>query len=169
MKLSAKTVQTVQPADKEYMLPDGDRLYLRVQPRGSKSWLFLYYDIGGRRAKLTLGAYPAMSLAAARTAAEQQRLLLQQGSHPRQKKREARQEAQRHALATFEKVAREWHAHAKDVHEWSEDYSQKILRQLELHAFPRLGRHTIGSLNQLDVLQCQIGRASCRERVCQYV
>src|SRR3546814_17326772 len=115
MKLSAKTVQTVQPADKEYMLPDGDRLYLRVQPRGSKSWLFLYYDIGGRRAKLTLGAYPAMSLAAARTAAEQQRLLLQQGSHPRQKKREARQAAQRHALATFKKVDSEWNAHTTEV------------------------------------------------------
>src|SRR3546814_3520934 len=71
----------------------------------------------------------------------------------------------RHALATFEKVAREWHAHAKDVHEWSEDYSQKILRQLELHAFPRLGRHTIGSLNQLDVLQCleAISLAGTRE------
>src|SRR3546814_7937719 len=84
---------------------------------------------------------------------------------PRQKKREARQEAQRHALATFEKVAREWHAHAKDVHEWSEDYSQKILRQLELHAFTRLGRHTIGSLNQLDVLQCleAISLAGTRE------
>ncbi|MGE0770044.1 MAG: hypothetical protein AB7L90_26720 [Hyphomicrobiaceae bacterium] len=60
----------------------------------------------------------------------------------------------RQALATFEKVAREWHAHATDIHEWSKSYSQKILRQLELHAFPRLGRHPITALNQLDVLQC---------------
>lgn len=154
MKLTVKTVQAAKPADKEYMLPDGDRLYLRVQPRGSKSWLFLYSDIAGRRVKLTLGAYPAMSLAAARAAAERQRLNLQAGKDPRQVMREAHQEARRHALATFEKVAREWHAHAKQIHEWSEDYSQKILRQLELHAFPRLGRHPIGSLDRLDVLQC---------------
>ncbi|MFT0532761.1 tyrosine-type recombinase/integrase [Castellaniella hirudinis] len=154
MKLSVKTVEAAKPTEKEYMLPDGDKLYLRVQPRGSKSWLFLYYDIAGRRIKLTIGAYPAMSLAAARTVAEQHRLDLQEGKDPRQMKREARHEARRHALATFEKVARGWHAHAKHIHEWSEDYSQKILRQLELHAFPRLGRHPIGSLNRLDVLQC---------------
>ncbi len=154
MKLTVKTVEAAKPADKEYMLPDGDRLYLRIQPRGSKSWLFLYSDIAGRRVKLTLGAYPAMSLAAARTAAEQQRLNLLAGKDPRQVMRAAHQEARRHALATFEKVAREWHAHAKQIHEWSEDYSQKILRQLELHAFPRLGRHPIGSLDRLDVLQC---------------
>ncbi len=154
MKLSAKAVETAKPQEKEYMLPDGGKLYLRVQPRGSKSWLFLYYDIAGRRVKLTIGTYPTMSLAAARTATEQHRLDLQAGKDPRQMKRDARHEARRHALATFEKVAREWHAHAKHIHEWSEDYSQKILRQLELHAFPRLGRHPIGSLNRLDVLQC---------------
>jgi len=154
MKLTVKTVEAAKPTDKEYLLPDGDKLYLRVQPRGSKSWLFAYYDVAGRRAKLTLGAYPVMSLAAARSAAEQQRLNLTLGKDPRQMKREARQEARRQALATFENVTREWHAHAKQIHEWSEDYSQKILRQLELHAFPRLGRHPIGSLNRLDVLQC---------------
>ncbi|SAI67497.1 phage-related integrase [Bordetella ansorpii] len=65
-----------------------------------------------------------------------------------------RQEAVRQALATFEKVAREWHAHATELHEWSESYSQKILRQLELYAFPKLGRHPINTLSQMDVLQC---------------
>lgn len=154
MKLTVKTVEAAKPADKEYLLPDGDKLYLRVQPRGSKNWLFAYYDVAGRRAKLTLGAYPAMSLTAARSQAEQHRLNLALGKDPRQMKREARQEARRQALATFENVTRERHAHAKQVHEWSEDYRQKILRQLELHAFPRLGRHPIGSLNRLDVLQC---------------
>ncbi|MCB5363743.1 DUF4102 domain-containing protein [Pusillimonas sp. CC-YST705] len=105
MKLSVKTVEAAKPADKEYMLPDGDKLYLRVQPRGSKSWLFLYSDIASRRVKLTLGAYPAMSLAAARTAAEEHRQNLNAGKDPRQMQREAQQEAQRQALATFEKVA----------------------------------------------------------------
>lgn len=155
MKLSVKTVEAAKPAEKEYMLPDdGGKLYLRVQPRGSKSWLFLYYDIAGRRIKLTIGAYPAMSLAAARTVAEQHRLDLQEGNDPRQMKREARHEARRHALATFEVVGREWHAHTANIQEWSDSYGQKIIRQLELHVFPRIGPHPIGSLNQLDVPQC---------------
>jgi hypothetical protein len=67
------------------------------------------------------------------------------GKDPRIRKLEVRQEARRQALATFESVAREWHAHATDVHEWSESYSQKILRQLEMHAFPKLGRHPVGT------------------------
>lgn len=154
MKLTAKTIELAQPANKEYLLSDGEKLYLRVHPSGGKSWQFNYTSIEGKRVKLTLGAYPEISLASARELAAEQRRHLAMGKDPRVRKLEEQQEARRHALATFEKVAREWHAHAKKVHEWSEDYSQKILRQLELHAFPRLGRHPIGSLNRLDVLQC---------------
>jgi len=154
MKLTAKAIDLAQPADKEYMLSDGDKLYLRVHPSGGKRWMFNYMSVEGRRIKLTLGPYPEISLATARDLAAEQRRLLAMGKDPRIKKLQVRQEAQRQALATFESVAREWHAHATNVHEWSESYSQKILRQLEMHAFPRLGRHPIGTLNQMDVLQC---------------
>lgn len=40
MKLTAKAIDLAQPADKEYMLSDGDKLYLRVHPSGGKRWLF---------------------------------------------------------------------------------------------------------------------------------
>jgi integrase len=154
MKLTAKAIEQAQPKDKEYLLSDGDKLYLRVHPSGGKSWQFNYTSVEGKRVKLTLGPFPEISLASARELAEAQRRHLAAGKDPRVRKHEVRQEAVRQALATFEKVAREWHAHATELHEWSESYSQKILRQLELHAFPRLGRHPIGTLNQMDVLQC---------------
>src|SRR5262245_48681532 len=41
-------------------------LALRVPSRGTKAWTFLY---GSPRQRVTLGRYPALSLAAARTAA----------------------------------------------------------------------------------------------------
>jgi integrase len=154
MKLTAKAIEQAQPKDKEYLLSDGDKLYLRVHPSGGKSWQFNYTSVEGKRVKLTLGPYPEISLAAARERAAAQRQHLATGKDPRVRKLEVRQEAVRQALATLENVAREWHAHATELHEWSESYSQKILRQLELHAFPRLGRHPIGTLNQMDVLQC---------------
>ncbi|MBB5215727.1 tyrosine-type recombinase/integrase [Parapusillimonas granuli] len=165
MRLTVKAIELAQPAAKEYLLSDGNKLYLRVHPRGSKSWQFNYTNIEGKRVKLTLGTFPETSLASARVLAAEQREHLATGKDPRIQKQEEQQEAQRQALATFEQVAREWHAHAKKVHEWSEDYSQKILRQLELHAFPKLGRHPIGSLNRLDVLQCleAISLAGTRE------
>ncbi|TSH91889.1 DUF4102 domain-containing protein [Verticiella sediminum] len=42
MKLTAKAIELAQLADKEYMLSNGDELYLRVHPSGGKSWLFNY-------------------------------------------------------------------------------------------------------------------------------
>lgn len=154
MRLTVKAIELAQPTGKDYLLSDGNKLYLRVQPKGGKSWQFNYISVEGKRVKLTLGSFPETSLASARMLAAEQREHLATGKDPRVRKLEAQQEAQRQALATFEKVAREWHAHAKHVHEWSADYSQKILRQMELHAFPKLGRHPIGSLSRLDVLQC---------------
>ncbi|WP_280634120.1 tyrosine-type recombinase/integrase [Allopusillimonas soli] len=158
-------MEAAKPAEKEYLLLDEDKLYLRIRPNGSKSWQFIYLNVAGKRVKVALGLYPRVSLAQARSLAEKHRLAMDVGKDPRQTTKEERAEARRHALATFEKVARDWHTHAKAVHEWSEDYSQKILRQLELHAFPKLGRHPIGSLNQLDVLQCleAISLAGTRE------
>lgn len=154
MTLSAKAIELAKPTDKEYLLLDDDKLYLRVRPNGSKSWLFSYRNVAGKRIKITLGTYPRISLALARDLAEKHRLTLELGKDPRQAVHEEQAEARRHAMATFEVVGREWHAHTEKIQEWSDSYSQKIIRQLELHVFPRIGRHAIGSLNQLDVLQC---------------
>ena len=44
---------------------DGDGLYLRVTASGSRSWL-LRYTLNGKTRDMGLGAYPRMSLAAAR-------------------------------------------------------------------------------------------------------
>jgi len=154
MTLSAKAIELAKPTNKEYLLLDDDKLYLRVRPNGSKSWLFSYRNVAGKRIKITLGTYPRISLALARDLAEKHRLTLELGKDPRQTVHEERAEARRHAMATFEVVGREWHTHTEKIQEWSDSYSQKIIRQLELHVFPRIGRHAIGSLNQLDVLQC---------------
>lgn len=154
MSLSARTVDLAKPADKEYLLLDDDKLYLRVRPNGSKSWQFIYMNAAGRRIKIALGSYPSMSLALARDLADKHRLNLSLSKDPRDMMLEERQLARKQALATFEAVARDWHTYAHDIHEWSDSYSQKIIRQLELHVFPRIGRHPISSLHQLDVLQC---------------
>lgn len=154
MRLTVKAIEQAQPADREYLLSDGNKLYLRVRPGARKTWQFNYLSVEGKRVKLALGPYPEISLAAARELAAEQRRHLATGKDPRIRKNEVRQEAVRQALATFEKVGREWHAHAADVNEWSASYSQKTLRQLEMHVFPRLGRHPISTLDQMDVLKC---------------
>ncbi|MCY4044238.1 MAG: Arm DNA-binding domain-containing protein [Cellvibrionales bacterium] len=65
--LTATQVANAKPSDKVKMLSDGDGLYLRILPSGSKSWLFKYsrlYEKG--RSNISFGPYPAISLAEAR-------------------------------------------------------------------------------------------------------
>jgi hypothetical protein len=77
--------------------PDGERveffdsvakgLSFRVSA-GAKSWAF-HYTRDGRRVRLTIGGYPALSLAQARAAAVQARGDLQQGEDPRAQRSQA--------------------------------------------------------------------------------
>lgn len=61
---------------------DGVGLYLNVKPGGTKSWLFMYVR-NGKRHELGLGAFPAVSLAEARTRAALHRATLASRSDPR--------------------------------------------------------------------------------------
>lgn len=60
---------------------DGGGLYLNVGPSGGKSWLFIWTRDGKRR-EMGLGAYPAVSLAGARTIASACREAVAAGRDP---------------------------------------------------------------------------------------
>jgi integrase len=56
-KLSAVTCETVKPDKKrDRLLGDGDGLFLRVRPHGTKTWL-IEYEHQGKRTKYTIGGY----------------------------------------------------------------------------------------------------------------
>jgi hypothetical protein len=65
MKLSEAKIKAAKPRDREYKLADGHGLTLLVMPHGSKLWRFRVYQ-GGKENMLSLGAYPVVTLAAAR-------------------------------------------------------------------------------------------------------
>src|SRR4029077_19420120 len=52
----------------DYFDEDSTGLALRVSENGSKSWTY-NYTLGDKRIRMTLGSYPAISLAGARTKA----------------------------------------------------------------------------------------------------
>ena len=73
--LTATQILQAKPKEKEYNLLDGDGLALRIKPNGSKLWIFNYYrPITRKRANLSIGKYPAISLAKARTDRKSTRL-----------------------------------------------------------------------------------------------
>jgi integrase len=65
----------------DYFDADCSGLALRVS-EGRKSWTF-HYTLGGARKRLTFGAYPLLSLAGARTRADEARAAVTAGTDPR--------------------------------------------------------------------------------------
>lgn len=56
-KLSSVTCETVKPdAKRDRLLGDGDGLFLRVRPHGTKTWI-VEYELKGQRTKYTIGGY----------------------------------------------------------------------------------------------------------------
>lgn len=56
-KLSATTCETTKPDPKrDRLLGDGDGLFLRVRPNGTKTWV-IEYEFQGKRTKYSTGAY----------------------------------------------------------------------------------------------------------------
>ncbi len=72
MKLSDRLVASLKASDKQQEIADSlmPGLQLRIMPSGVKSWA-VRYRINGKQRRLSLGKYPAISLATARDLARQ--------------------------------------------------------------------------------------------------
>jgi integrase len=110
MSLTQFTIVKAVAKDKPSMLADGFGLHLLVQPNGSKLWRFRY-RFGGRANMLTLGAFPTVSLAAARSKRDDARKLLADGTDPAIKRKLDKIAAATTAQNTFGAVAAEYLAH----------------------------------------------------------
>lgn len=65
MSLTTKKIAALKPRESRYSIADGNGLTLRVQPSGSKSWVFRSHH-SGRISDETIGHWPEMSLKQAR-------------------------------------------------------------------------------------------------------
>ncbi len=151
-QLNELQIKAAQPRDKEYLLADGEGLYLRVRPTG-KAWVYRYRE-ARKEAKLSLGRYPAMSLAAARKKARAEAEKRAGGVDPREARREEEERDRVARLNTFELMARAWQAQAKKDRQWSDSYAEKVMRHLELHIFPWLGSLTMEAIKPTELVRC---------------
>jgi integrase len=82
MPLTDALARSAKPSDgKLTKLSDGAGLQLWIHPNGRKSW-HLAYRFAGTQRSLTIGAYPDVSLKAAREAAARARLSISDGQDP---------------------------------------------------------------------------------------
>ena len=151
-QLNELQIKAAPPRDREYLLADGEGLYLRVRPTG-KVWVYRYKQLG-KEAKLSLGHYPVVSLAGARKKARGEAERRAEGIDPREARRVAEERERVSRLNTFELTARAWHAQAKKDREWSEGYAEKVMRHLELHIFPWIGVLAMDTIAPTEVVRC---------------
>lgn len=107
MALTDTAIRALKPAAKAYKRADSDGLYLQITPTGGKLWRFKYRHHGVER-KLSLGTYPAMSLAEARRSRDEARKLLAAGQDPATAKQRDKTARKMAAANTFGSVAREY-------------------------------------------------------------
>ena len=143
MPLTDTAIRNAKPLDKSWKLSDAQGLYLLIKPNGSKLWQ-LKYRFGGKEKKLAFGAYPTVTLANARKLREEARAVLSAGDDPGVKKQQEKKSGN-----TFEEVARKWLA---GNIRWTEHHTVKILRSLELHVFPLIGKIPVADLKTADLL-----------------
>jgi integrase len=114
--LTAKRIENASPTQARQEIPDGllRGLYLVVQPSGAKSFA-VRYRYAGRPRKLTLGAFPALNLEAARDRGAKALRLAAEGRDPATEKQIAKVDAKKAAAEAirdqrdlFENVAREF-------------------------------------------------------------
>jgi integrase len=151
-QLNELQIKAAAPRDKEYLLADGEGLYLRVRPTG-KVWVYRYKQLG-KEAKLSLGHYPVVTLAAARKKARAEAEKRAGGVDPREARRVEEERGRVARLNTFELTARAWHAQAQKDREWSASYAEKVMRHLELHIFPWLGALAMDTIAPTEVVRC---------------
>ena len=103
-------VRNAKARDRAYKLADSRGLHLNVTPSGGKLWRLKYRfpkGAGGKEKLLSLGPYPDVGLADARTKADNARKLLVGGVDPAMHKRAAKATAQIAATNTFAAIAKQ--------------------------------------------------------------
>lgn len=143
MALCDMAIKKAKPREKIYTLKDADGLYLEIKPSGKKYWRLRYW-IDSKENRLSLGEYPLISLAEARSRRDDKRRMIKDGVDPVALVRE-----QKAAVAPdkfFESVAREWAQ--KNAHKWTEGHAELNLRRLEMNIFPYIGKKPVGEIRQ---------------------
>lgn len=110
-------------------------LYLEVRPTGLKVWR-LRYRTDGKEGRIKLGNYPAMSLAAARKAAQAERVRVLAGEDVGAQR--AVERLARHAptLRTFADAATDWLDNRKNL---APKYREAIRSRLAAYVLPAIG------------------------------
>lgn len=149
-KLNDILIKTALPKIKTYKLYDGYGLYLEVRPSGGKYWRIKYRH-AGKEQHLTLGAYPEITLKAARLATEDARQKLRDNVDINEEKRQNKISTNMTSESSFEAVTLEFLNTKEQV--WGDAHTKKIKIILKNNLLPWLSHRPISEITAPELLQ----------------
>ena len=90
-QLTELSIKQAKPKEKQYKLTDGEGMYLRVYPNGSKYWQLQYW-FDSKQKILSFGVWPNISLKDAREKRYEAKKKIKDGINPIEEKRKERQD-----------------------------------------------------------------------------
>ncbi|WP_233971866.1 integrase domain-containing protein [Pectobacterium versatile] len=150
--LTDTEIKTAKPKEVDYTLHDGDGLQLLIKTNGKKVWQYRYFHpFTQKRAKLTFGPYPEITLADARQRRREARTLLTKDIDPYEHQHSLRKQALEAKSNTFKIVAEQWLQLKKSS--ITADYASDIWRSLEKDIFPAIGEMSITDIKARTLVQ----------------
>lgn len=135
---------------RSYLLADGNGLALRVQPNGTKTWLFRYRRPStGKENFLSLGPYPNITLIDARRSTTTARNLAREGTDPVEHRRAESTARKRVAEGAFHLVAQRWLDFKRK--EWADETYRKAEFVVREYLTPALRNKPISTLATPEV------------------
>jgi integrase len=145
-KLDALKVARAHRKGNPCLLSDGAGLYLRKQTAEGCSWV-LRYRHAGRERWITLGNYPDVSLAKARTEARKQRVLIDAKQDPIALRRAVIE--QERSRGPFRELAEEWFR--IEIGRRMLKHPEVPRRYLDNYLLPEFGRRPLADVHASDV------------------
>ena len=155
-RLTKLSIKQAKPKGKQYKITDGQGMFLRVYPNGSKYWQLQYW-FEGKQKILSLGVWPDVSLTEARDERFEAKKKIKVGIDPNDKRKESL-EAQKiyfekekeRETTTFRIIAEEWLSRQSVL--WTERHSRGVQNSLKIHVLPDLGEIPITDISTQDVI-----------------
>lgn len=141
--LSIAQINAAKPKDKQYKLMDGQGLVLVVLPSGAKKWRFRYRRKDKKEDTISIGEYPAISLAEARLKREEYRALLAKGIDPKKENEED-------VFNSFRSIAEQWYARRQKS--LAPSYSGRLWKTLDGNVLSKIGKLNISEIKPKDIV-----------------
>ena len=151
--LTELSIKQSKPKEKQYKITDGEGMYLRIHPNGSKYWQLQYWFEGKQKIN-SLGIWPEVSLKQAREKRYEAKKKLKEDKNTAWKDLQSYEEAGTHQekvnFTTFQNVFQEWFS--RQSKNWTERHSRGVESNLKMYVLPDLGEIPIADISTQDVI-----------------